>query len=61
MKYKEILIVDGTSRENGYTKKLLEFFKSNVNAENVATFEAYKERVFHQRRSLLVPVSCGRM
>jgi multimeric flavodoxin WrbA len=43
MKYKEILIVDGTGRENGYTKKLLEFFKSNFNAENIATFETYKE------------------
>ncbi len=43
MKYKEILIVDGTGRENGYTKKLREFFRSNVNAENIATFETYKE------------------
>ncbi len=43
MKYNKILIVDGANRENGYTKKLLEFFKGNVKAETITVFEAYNE------------------
>ncbi len=44
MKYNKILIVDAVSRNDGFTKKLVEFFKSNINAENVVTFETYKEK-----------------
>lgn len=43
MKYNKILIVDGISRNDGFTKKLVEFLKSSVNTENVVTFETYKE------------------
>lgn len=45
MKYNNILIIDGSGRKNGYTKKLIEFFESNVECENVVSFEAYKEKI----------------
>jgi len=44
MKYNKILIVDGISRNDGFTKKLVEFLKSSVNTENVVAFEPYKEK-----------------
>ena len=44
MEYNKILIVDAVSRSDGFTKKLVEFFKSNINTENTFTFEAYKEK-----------------
>ena len=44
MKYNKILIVDAVSRNNGFTKKLIEFLKNNINAEKIVTFETYKEK-----------------
>ena len=44
MEYNKILIVDAVSRSDGFTKKLVEFLKSNINTENIVTFEAYKEK-----------------
>lgn len=45
MKINKILIVDGTSRKEGFTKKLVDFLKNNINSENIVTFEAYKEKI----------------
>lgn len=43
MKCNKLLIVDGTSREQSFTKKLTEFLQSNINTENIVVFETYKE------------------
>ncbi|MBO5857009.1 MAG: flavodoxin family protein [Clostridia bacterium] len=45
MKINKILIVDGTSRKDGFTKKLVDFLKNNVDLENIVTFETYKEKI----------------
>lgn len=42
MKIKDVLIIDGATRENGYTKKLINHLKENLNYENVKTYEVSK-------------------
>ena len=44
MKINNVLIIDGSNRQNGYTKKQIEYFKSICNCENIITFELYKEK-----------------
>lgn len=45
MKYNKILIVDGTSRKDGFTKKLVEFLKNNIDSKNAVVFDTYKENI----------------
>lgn len=44
MKINSGLIVDGSGRRNGYTKKQIEYFKSVCNCENTITFELFEEK-----------------
>ena len=44
MKINNVLIIDGSNRQNGYTKKQIEYFKSICKSENIITFELYKEK-----------------
>lgn len=44
MRDKKILIIDGSGRENGYTKMLIEFFKENCGCGNIVTTELFKEK-----------------
>ena len=44
MKNKKVLIIDGSGRQNGYTKKQIEYFKSICGCENIVTFELFKEK-----------------
>lgn len=44
MKIKNVLIIDGSSRQNGYTKKQIEYFKNISDSENIVTFELFKEK-----------------
>jgi multimeric flavodoxin WrbA len=43
MKTENVLIIDGSGRQNGYTKKQIEYFKDFCDCENIATFELFKE------------------
>lgn len=45
MEKKNVLIIDGSGRQNGYTKKQIEYFKSICDYENVITFELFKEQL----------------
>ncbi len=44
MKLGNILIIDGSSRQNGFTKKQIDFLKENVDCENITVYEAYKNK-----------------
>ena len=44
MKNNNVLIIDGSNRQNGYTKKQIEYFKSICESENIITSELYKEK-----------------
>lgn len=44
MKIQNLLVVDGSSRINGYTKKQIEFLKQNVNCESVTVYETFKNK-----------------
>jgi len=46
MKINNVFIIDGAGRQNGYTKKQIEYFKKITVCENVVTFELFKEK-FH--------------
>ena len=45
MKTENVLIIDGSGRQNGYTKKQIEYFKDFCDCENIATFEL--KAIFH--------------
>lgn len=45
MKLKKILIIDGSPRKNGYTKKLTEFFKNQIDGTNVKIFDLYEKKI----------------
>ncbi|MBR6552062.1 MAG: flavodoxin family protein [Clostridia bacterium] len=44
MENKKVLIIDGSGRQNGYTKKQIEYFKSICGCENIVTYELFKEK-----------------
>ena len=46
MKINNVFIIDGAGRQNGYTKKQIEYFKKITVCENIVTFELFKEK-FH--------------
>ncbi len=43
MKEKNVLIIDGSGRQNGYTKKQIEYLKKVCESENIIEFELFKE------------------
>ena len=45
MKIKDVLIIDGATRENGYTKKLINYLKENLDYENAKVYEVSKMSV----------------
>ena len=44
MKNKKVLIIDGAGRQNGYTKKQIEYLKAICGCENTVVFELFKEK-----------------
>ena len=45
MKENKVLIIDGALRNDGYTKKLVEFFKTHCKSDSVKIFNAAKEKI----------------
>ena len=46
MKINNVFIINGAGRQNGYTKKQIEYLKKITVCENIVTFELFKEK-FH--------------
>lgn len=44
MKVNNLLIIDGASRIDGYTKKQIEILKQNIKYENITLFECFKNK-----------------
>jgi len=44
MKLQNVLIIDGSGRADGFTKKQIEFLKENITSESIKVFETFKNK-----------------